>query len=981
MTKVTNGVLWVDDYTSGQGTIPGNKYNGAVYSSVVIQSDGTWAGPHTIASGGSVTVYNHGILGSVENSGEIVLNGGTISSYSNVQGNLRYSWGSSGGTLELLNGAVDYREDPVAGSAVILVDSGATLSSATLQSGNTLQISGGGTVNVATVNTGATVTVAKGAVASGFSLNGGTVDAYAPVQFVAGGISSGTYILESGVNDGGYNKLGSDVTIQVKSGASLSSSTIGNSNKLIVSSGGSVTSNVLSSGGSLTVYGSAADTTVNGGSTETVLSGGVASRQTVQPNGKVVVGDGGTLIQTADNGVGNWSNSGSIVVSNGGLISRGAAVGGGVTTILSGGTAKDVIAGNAGSVGTVVFSSGAIAQGTTVARSGGTVSGGDLASGAALQVQSGGLASGTIADNGGVINVQSGGQTYYTTAGSGGVVNVASGGSTWNMLVDGGTLNLSGGGDGNKTAFVTNNTTFTSNGGIVNLASGYSENRTWTVPAAVTMNVTSGATLSNAVVSSGGDVTVANGGVISGTVTVQDGGSAVIGPNAGGVIALPGDTNGGLVISGLTSGGTVSTVISGFSGTAAGNSDSIELSGVKSADVSSVTYPSADQVALTLKNGGVVTLNIPGVESKGFSLSDGKDGWLDFEVCFLSGSMIQTPNGEVAVETLRLGDEVLAYVDGLPQSRRVVWAGKSHATVRPHLELTEAGYPVRILKDAISAGVPHKDMLITPEHCLFFNGRFVPARMLVNGSSIFYDTSITSYDYYHVETEQHSVLCADGMLTESYLDTGNRRTFRQESAVVSLGAGRRDWAADAAVPLCVERAFVEPLFHALAARADEVSGNQASVNTAALTQDPDLHLVTQTGAIVRPLSRKDGQYRFMLPPGVASVRIVSRASRPSDAVGPYVDDRRALGVAIADIQLMTAVMNSHITAHLQTEKPSGWYDVEAGSAGPVWTNGNALLPLPALARNAMSMLSLDVCAAGPYLLANQTETETAARSA
>ncbi|WP_035367102.1 Hint domain-containing protein, partial [Acetobacter pasteurianus] len=71
-------------------------------------------------------------------------------------------------------------------------------------------------------------------------------------------------------------------------------------------------------------------------------------------------------------------------------------------------------------------------------------------------------------------------------------------------------------------------------------------------------------------------------------------------------------------------------------------------------------------------------------------------------------------------------------------------------------------------------------MLITAEHCLFFEGKFVPVRMLVNGVSIFYDKSITSYDYYHVETDQHSVITADGMLTESYLDTGNRRAFRQE---------------------------------------------------------------------------------------------------------------------------------------------------------------------------------------------------------
>mgnify|MGYP003361761430 CR=1 FL=1 len=755
MTSVTSNVLYVNDHTTGTSDIPGGSYNGSSFSSVVIQSGGTYGGTHNVLSGGEIDLYNHGVLDT-----GTVLNGGTISSYNNISGNFHFTWGSSGGTLVLAAGAVDPQESPLKGTANIIVKSGATLSKATLQSGNSITVSSGGSLSNTTVTSGATAIFSAGALEDvGIALNGGTISAFNSPPYFTWGSSGGKLILGSGAVDTVENPLSGNATIVVNSGATLSSVTLQSGNSLGISAGGKIATAVVSNGAGLGVAGSLGSASVVGG-------------------GRV--------------------------------------------------------------------------------------------------------------------------------------------------------------------------------------------------------DVTSGGSLGAATVSSGGTVDISAGGVISGTVTVQNGGSVIIGTSAGGVVNLQGDTNGGLVISGLTSGGTVNTVISGFSGAAAGNSDSIELAGLKSADVSSVTYPSANQVALTLTNGGVVTLNIPGVESKGFTLSDGKDGWLDYEVCFLSGSMIQTPKGEVAVETLRLGDDVTAYVDGLPQSRRVVWAGKSHATVRPHLAEDEAGYPVRILKSAISEGVPHKDMLITPEHCLFFNGRFVPARMLVNGSSIFYDTSITSYDYYHVETEQHSVLCADGMLTESYLDTGNRRTFRQDSAVVSLGAGRRDWAEDAAVPLCVERVFVEPLFHALAARADEVFGNQTSVNTAALTQDPDLHLVTQTGAIVRPVHQQASQYRFMLPPGVTSVRIVSRASRPSDVVGPYVDDRRMLGVAVASVQLITAEKQQSITTHLQADKPAGWHAADTACA---WTDGNASLPLPALEKKTMGMLCLEVCGAGPYHLADHTHVAAVAHSA
>ncbi|WP_238704132.1 Hint domain-containing protein, partial [Acetobacter sp. DmW_125133] len=104
-------------------------------------------------------------------------------------------------------------------------------------------------------------------------------------------------------------------------------------------------------------------------------------------------------------------------------------------------------------------------------------------------------------------------------------------------------------------------------------------------------------------------------------------------------------------------------------------------------------------------------------------------------VCFLVGSMIRTPDGDVAVEDIQIGDEVIAFDwrNNKNITRPVVWVGKTRAAVRPELSDDEAGWPVRILKGAIADGVPYKDMLITAEHCLFFKDSFVPVRMLVNG--------------------------------------------------------------------------------------------------------------------------------------------------------------------------------------------------------------------------------------------------------
>ncbi|MDF3624943.1 Hint domain-containing protein [Acetobacteraceae bacterium LMG 32668] len=347
--------------------------------------------------------------------------------------------------------------------------------------------------------------------------------------------------------------------------------------------------------------------------------------------------------------------------------------------------------------------------------------------------------------------------------------------------------------------------------------------------------------------------------------------------------------------------------------------------------------------------------------------------------CFLAGSMISTPDGDVAVEDIKLGDEVIAFdwKSGQNIVRPVVWTGKTHVNVRHGLSDDMSGYPIRVLKDAIADGVPYKDMLITAEHSLFFEGKFVPARMLVNGRSIFYDKSITSYDYYHVETEQHSVIMADGMLTESYLDTGNRHTFRQEGNVVAFTPSRNLTWDDAAAPLGVSREFAEPLFRQAEARA-QAAGLAQKEPAVELTDEVNLHLVTDTGAVIGQAREHNGRVMFMIPTGVKNVRIVSNASRPSDVIGPFVDDRRYFGVAVGEITMFEAGRNHSVTAHLTEKELAGWNTLEWEDTR--WTSGNALLPLGERHPNSAALLAIQIKAAGPYLCADASDVRSAKRA-
>jgi hypothetical protein len=321
--------------------------------------------------------------------------------------------------------------------------------------------------------------------------------------------------------------------------------------------------------------------------------------------------------------------------------------------------------------------------------------------------------------------------------------------------------------------------------------------------------------------------------------------------------------------------------------------------------------------------------------------------------CFAAGTLIMTAKGEVAVEALAVGDVVVT-ADGAAAT--ISWVG--------HRAVTVAGtnadfkYLVRIAADAVAPGLPRRDLLVTQEHCLLLDGVLVPARMLVNGGTITLDRTITSYTYYHVELERHAVILAEGLATESYLDTGNRGNFANADMVAMapvFGVNKEHEAwRTAAAPLATDRATVEPIWQRLADRA------AVAARAPALTADAGLHLVTETGQTLLPVAAEHGRFMFVLPAGTAAVRLRSRASRPSDVNGPFVDDRRMLGVLVGDMKL---THGRRVVAVPVDNTENGWH--AAGAETGRWTNGDAALALPG--NHLPAVLEVEVLAAGPYV--------------
>lgn len=320
-------------------------------------------------------------------------------------------------------------------------------------------------------------------------------------------------------------------------------------------------------------------------------------------------------------------------------------------------------------------------------------------------------------------------------------------------------------------------------------------------------------------------------------------------------------------------------------------------------------------------------------------MANGKDNvWL--RACFAAGTLVSTPIGYRTVEALKIGDMV--DTDLGPQA--VQWVG--HQDVNLHGATPDEAHLVRIRAHAFGPQSPSRDLWVTSEHCVQNAEGLTPIRMLVNGGSIAYDRQKRRFTYYHIEVANHAILQAENLGMESYLPGSNASLFENghdESLVVSV---MRDGVVR--LPLIIDRERVEPLWARLALRSREtgfpVLPFEGTVGST------DFSLMTDKGEM---LDRVDhavpGQAAFLLPPETKHVRIFSHAVRPDQVIGPFVDDRRLLGLRVGAAYLQGELEDTKVTDHLKAGILGGWNNIESDDWR--WTSDEALLPLPSVAQS------------------------------
>ena len=152
--------------------------------------------------------------------------------------------------------------------------------------------------------------------------------------------------------------------------------------------------------------------------------------------------------------------------------------------------------------------------------------------------------------------------------------------------------------------------------------------------------------------------------------------------------------------------------------------------------------------------------------------------------CFRAGTRIATPLGEVSVEHLRRGDQVISVLDGERVPAPVKWIGWRAIDCR-RFPTPGAVWPVRVHRGAFAAQSPSRDLWLSPNHAVFIKGVLIPIHRLINGETIC-QARMDRVVYYHLELDQHDVVLAEGLACKSYLDTGDRADFANGGAAIRL---------------------------------------------------------------------------------------------------------------------------------------------------------------------------------------------------
>ncbi len=915
------------------GTIEGTS--GALANGIQLGDGGSVTNGGTGATAALVSGVNYGIR--ISGAFGTVINDGTIAGTSDIGIRLdeggRVTNGGASATAALISGAF-------AGILVVqgTTGTGTVTNYATISGGRGVYLQTGGSVTNG--STAATAALLSGYFFGVVILGEGpnTVTNYGTIEATQlSNDAAGVVVGDGSVTNGGIGEQAALISgydgIDISGGAVTNYGTIEGTSAHVYGTG------VVSYGGSITNGGTGAQAALISGYDAGIIvkgaAGTVANDGTVQGTGRAL---GAGVYLKAGGSVTNGETGATAALISG---YNGIFVVNAVGTVVNDGTVTGLGVPNR-------FGWFAIDGGVYLKAGGSVANGAPGATGARIAGYSGIVikgAAGTVTNDGTITGADSHfepqrgrhGDGVYLTAG-GSVTNGGTGATAALISGYGGGVSVSG-----AAGTVTNYGTIAGSG-------------TGSFSSGVGVALAAGGTVTDSGTISGGDGTaIYFGGAGDNLLALEQGyslaGAVIVAGTANtlellgtaGAVTVAFDkvgagfTNFGTAAFGAASGNDEMLEITDTSATLPGTissftalQDIVDLTGVAGGTiVGGGTVNGSDQ--LVVSNGTqTVTLQLDTGESySGITWQTSPDRGIGTDItpaCFCRGTLILTDCGEVPVEELAIGDKVVTFSGTV---RPIRWIGQRAYDGR-FVTGNRAMLPIRVAAGALADRVPARDLFVSPEHALYLEGLFLPARLLVNGATIRQAESVERLEYFHIELDAHDIIFAEGAAAETFIAVAGRAIFHNgaEFAALYPDAGPADWE-PYAVLLAEGEAALPVVRAALLERAE---------NLGRVSRDPDLHLIVD-GAVVRAQSADGGTHHFAVPAGARSVAIASLRAAPAESEAASLDDRR-LGVPFERVVLCGA--GTRIELGPGCLALCDGFHRDEGSHR--WTDGRAFLP-------------------------------------
>lgn len=176
---------------------------------------------------------------------------------------------------------------------------------------------------------------------------------------------------------------------------------------------------------------------------------------------------------------------------------------------------------------------------------------------------------------------------------------------------------------------------------------------------------------------------------------------------------------------------------------------------------------------LQFPNGESVTVSPGTIDTTSFASQFASLVSMGVPPCFAPGTLIQTSTGDAAVETLRIGDMVMTADRGLQALR---WIGRR---VQLFKSRKDEDKPVLFQAGSLGGGLPHRDLVVSPQHRMVIAGKAVEAafgtaeilalsKAMTGRAGIRRMWGKRRIEYYALLFDRHEVIFAEGVATESF---------------------------------------------------------------------------------------------------------------------------------------------------------------------------------------------------------------------